>query len=91
MVGGLFVLFFQQISGFVGEGLRELFLVIAEGVLILQQYIDAGYGNDVASEHFGDDTVTEEPAKAAAETQQESENAAEVQHGTAEPETGEVL
>ena len=46
---------------------------------VLQQYIDAGYGDDVVSDCFGDDTVTEEPAKAAAETQQKPKSAAKTQ------------
>lgn len=40
---------------------------------VLQQYIDAGYGDDVASDYFGDDAGTGKPAAAAAETQQNGE------------------
>ncbi len=40
---------------------------------VLQQYIDAGYGDDVVSDCFGDDAGTGKPAAAAAETQQKGE------------------
>lgn len=41
---------------------------------VLQQYIDAGYGDDVVSDCFGDDAGTGKPAAAAAETQQNGES-----------------
>lgn len=46
---------------------------------VLQQYIDAGYGDDTAMDYFGDDAGTGKPAAAAAETQQKPKSAAETQ------------
>lgn len=46
---------------------------------VLQQYIDAGYGDDVVSDCFGDDAGTGKPAAAAAKTQQKPKSAAKTQ------------
>lgn len=46
---------------------------------VLQQYIDAGYGDDTASDYFGDEAGTGKPAAAAAKTQQKPKPAAKTQ------------